>query len=130
MSEKGQKPLATPVCNLEYLLVNLKRNRVAAERLVNLFLENQPLLVARMEGALSSGDLLALKDVVHDIRSNCVLFSAQRAVDLARDIEFALHESARTQGVVIDWSGKVAALRGALNDMAHELGEYHKKQQP
>ncbi len=130
MSEKGERPLATPVCNLEYLMVNLKRNRVAAERLVTLFLENQPLLVARMEAAQNKGDLLALKDVVHDIRSNCVLFSAQRAVDLARDIEFALHEAAHTEGLIVDWAGKTAALREALNDMAHELSQYHQQQQP
>lgn len=124
MSYDGARAAKPPVCNLEYLLINLKRNRVAAERLVKLFLENQPLLVARMEAAVASDDLLALKDVVHDVRSNCVLFSAQRAVDIARDLEGLLHEFACIPAREIDWSAKVGALSTALNEMSDELHAY------
>ena len=115
-----------PICNLDYLLVNLGRNRAAANRLVQLFLENHPQLVSRLENAATEGDVLAMQDVVHDIRGSCVLFSAHRAVALARELEYVLH-CHRQDGAGINWLARSAALRNALAAVYDELKRYQEE---
>ena len=109
-----------PVCNLDYLLVNLGRNRVAANRLVQLFLDNHPQLIARLDQAAVDSNIAAMQDVVHDIRGSCVLFSAHRAVALARELEYVLH-CHRRDGLGIDWKARIAALREAMSEVYDEL---------
>ncbi|WP_281985813.1 Hpt domain-containing protein [Azonexus hydrophilus] len=115
-----------PICNLDYLLVNLGRNRAAANRLVQLFLENHPQLVAWLEQAAMDNDISAMQDVVHDIRGSCVLFSAHRAVALARELEYVLH-CHRQDGTGINWLARSAALRNALTDVHDELKRYQEE---
>jgi len=111
------------ICNLDYLLVNLGRNRDAANRLVRLFLDNHPQLIARLERAASDSDIAAMQDVVHDIRGSCVLFSAHRAVALARELEYVLH-CHRQGGQGINWMARSQALRDALSAVNGELQRY------
>lgn len=120
MSNPIDKPHDEPVCNLDYLLVNLGRNRTAAERLIRLFIDNHPQLTARLESAAAAGDVPALQDAVHDIRSSCVLFSAHQAVALARELEYALYNQRRGDGA-IDWVVRSAALVRALTQVCAEL---------
>lgn len=115
-----------PICNLDYLLVNLGRNRAAANRLVQLFLENHPQQVSRLERAASEGDISAMQDVVHDIRGSCVLFSAHRAVALAREFEYVLH-CHRQDGSGVNWLARSAALRSALAAVHDELKRYQEE---
>jgi len=112
-----------PVCNLDYLLVNLGRNRAAANRLVQLFLDNHPQLIARLERAAADSDISAMQDAVHDIRGSCVLFSAHQAVALARELEYVLH-CHRRDGLGINWLARSAALREALSEVHGELRRY------
>jgi len=116
-----------PVCNLDYLLVNLGRNRAAANRLVQLFLDNHPHLIARLERAAADSDISAMQDAVHDIRGSCVLFSAHRAVALARELEYVLH-CHRLDGHGINWLARSAALREALSEVYGELQRYQEGQ--
>ena len=118
---------AGPVCNLDYLLVNLGRNRSAANRLVQLFLDNHPQLIARLERAATDSDVSAMQDAVHDIRGSCVLFSAHRAVALARELEYVLH-CHRKDGLGINWLARSAALREALSEVYAELQRYQEGQ--
>jgi len=120
-----QTPLGRekPVCNLEYLLINLGRNHAAALRLVRIFLDNYPLLMGRLEEAVNKADWPAVKDAAHDIRSSCVLFSADIAVTHAKAIESILHQHADDPEHV-NWSEKIAALRIALQRVAEELHHY------
>ena len=108
------------VCNLEYLLVNLGRNHQAATRLVRLFLENHPKLEARLDDAVVRLDPCALKDVVHDVRSSCVLFSARETVEIAREIEQSLHTTEHAPA----WHAQVERLKKALGRVAAELRTY------
>jgi HPt (histidine-containing phosphotransfer) domain-containing protein len=111
------------ICNLDYLLVNLGRNRDAANRLVRLFLDNYPQLIARLESAASESDIAAMQDVVHDIRGSCVLFSAHRAVALARELEYVLH-CHRQGGQGINWVARSLPLREAMSAVYGELQRY------
>ncbi|WP_234087812.1 Hpt domain-containing protein [Azonexus sp. R2A61] len=120
MSDCGVPGQERQVCNLEYLLVNLGRNRAAARRLVGLFLENHPKLINRLDDAVSRQDALALKDAVHDIRSSCVLFSAQDAVALARNIEQELQHRCADAS----WSEDVVRLKREMALVAEELAGY------
>ena len=123
MSQPTDENSGERACNLDYLLVNLGRNRAAAERLIRIFLENHPQLVSRLEDAASGGDLLAMQDVAHDIRSSCVLFSAHRAVALARELEYGLHNHRRGDGT-IDWATRSATLIIALAEVCAELRRF------
>lgn len=124
MAESGSNRKGGDFSNLEYLLVNLGRNQAAAERLIHLFLESAPTLCLRLERAAAQGDLQALKDVLHDIRSSCVLFSGNRCLDQAREIEDLVRErlieSSAGQAAVA-WSELVAPLILCVQSMAVEL---------
>lgn len=125
MSERSSNLQGDSLCNLEYLLVNLGRNQATAERLIKLFLDNHLVLIRRMHEALGAGDVPALKDALHDIRSSCVLFSGHRCVDLARELERALCE-VEDQGVEInaDWDSIATTLSQCMLCMAGELTSY------
>jgi len=110
-------------CNLDYLLVNLGRNRAAAERLIRIFLENYDQQVGRLERAAADHDILAMQDAAHDIRSSCVLFSAHQTVALARELEYMLY-CHRRDGVHVDWLSRSARLRASLADVRAELLTY------
>ena len=127
MSESGSNRKGGDFCNLEYLLVNLGRNRAAAERLIHLFLEGAPALCARLETAAARGDLPALKDVLHDIRSSCVLFSGHRCLDQARKIEELVREQlleASSGKAAPNWPSMSAPLILCIQCMATELADF------
>lgn len=129
MSESGSNRNGSDFCNLEYLLVNLGRNQAAAERLVNIFLENAPTLCRRLEDAAKQGDLPALRDVLHDIRSSCVLFSGNQCLDQAREIEQLVRQQLLEAPIgnsapVADWPLMSAPLSLCLQCMAAELAGF------
>jgi len=112
-------------CSLDYLLVNLGRNDLAAKRLVQLFLDNVPNLVERLEVSARNGDLQALQSVVHDVRGHCVLFSAHQCLEKSRFLENALHdalEGNQTWSHEIDWSFEAAELRHMMQQVVIDLG--------
>lgn len=123
MSEAIDENKDGQACNLDYLLVNLGRNRAAAERLIRIFLENYPQLVARLERAAADHDILAMQDAAHDIRSSCVLFSAHQTVALARELEYMLY-CHRRDGVLVDWVSRSGRLRDSLSRVRAELLNY------
>ncbi|WP_374328479.1 Hpt domain-containing protein [Azonexus sp.] len=123
MSEAIDENKDGQACNLDYLLVNLGRNRAAAERLIRIFLENYPQLVARLERAAADHDILAMQDAAHDIRSSCVLFSAHQTVALARELEYMLY-CHRRDGVQVDWLSRSGRLRDSLSRVRAELLNY------
>lgn len=127
MSESGCNQKGDNFCNLEYLLVNLGRNQATAERLILLFLDNAPVLCRRLEEAAMHGDLPALKNTLHDIRSSCVLFSGHQCVDQARNIEHAVREQlakASVEKTAVDWRLMIAPLCECMQSMSGELKAY------
>lgn len=114
------------LCKLDYLLVNVRRNQATIERLIGIFLESQPVLSSRLMDALQRDDRPALRDVLHEIRSSCVLFSAQECVELARDFELQVREGP----VPLDsgeWGRMARQLCDYLGRMADELQVYLKQ---
>ena len=112
-------------CSLDYLLVNLGRNELAAKRLVQLFLDNVPNLVERLEKSARNGDLHALQSVVHDVRGHCVLFSAHQCLEKSRFLENALRdalEGNQTWSNEIDWNVEAADLRQLMLQVVVDLG--------
>ena len=112
-------------CSLDYLLVNLGRNELAAKRLVQLFLDSVPNLVERLEMSARNGDLHALQSVVHDVRGHCVLFSAHQCLEKSRFLENALRdalEGSQTWSSEIDWNVEAADLRQLMQQVAVDLG--------
>ena len=128
MSFSEQPEQQHRLCNLDYLLVNLGRNQAMAQRLVSLFLENYPVLCGRMEKAAAEEDLIRLRDALHDIRSNCVLFSANDCIELVRDMETLLREAGlatqQRERKLVDWRAKTSELRASLDCMALELSSF------
>jgi hypothetical protein len=127
MSESSSNRKGGDFCNLEYLLVNLGRNQAAAERLIHIFLENAPTLCRRLENAAAQGDLPVLRDVLHDIRSSCVLFSGNRCLDQARDIEQLVREHLLETPIgtsVPDWPSMSAPLVLCIQCMEAELAGF------
>lgn len=120
MSVVAPKDDAKKVCDLDFLLVTLKRNKSTALRLVELFLENYPRYMDRLDISVQNGDLIALRDIVHDIRSSCMLFSAEIIVAIARDLEDAIHEH-QLRGIEADWVEKSTALKNAMAVLAARL---------
>jgi HPt (histidine-containing phosphotransfer) domain-containing protein len=131
MSHRDDNYQGASLCNLEYLLVNLGRNQETAEHLIRIFLENYPLLSQRLLDAAESGDIPELKNTLHDIRSSCVLFSAHRCVNMARDFEEALRQGSellvRSRADGSERMVRAKALCGYLQEMAGELAGYLNK---
>lgn len=127
MDQKDSTPTGGPHCNLDFLEISLGRNRATALRLVGLFLDSYPSLVRRLEEAMSASDFERLGQVVHDIRGNCVLFSAQECLAQTIRMEGLLRRTAprndQSEGGA-DWESEVAALRSALERMTGELNAY------
>lgn len=123
MSGEQAKPEGTGLCNLEFLLVNLGRNRVTAERLIELYLQNYPVLCQRLQHAVQQDDRTALRDALHDIRSSCVLFSGQECVDQARTFEAAVRDESQAAKRE-EWTLLTASLCNCLQRMADELKAY------
>lgn len=124
MFNEGCHQQGDSYCNLDYLLVNLGRNEATAVRLVGIFLENYPVLSQRMRDALDSGDLIALRDALHDVRSSCVLFSGQRSVSLARNFEDAVRTVIAQGGaeeIPCEWAAMADSLSNYMRCMAEEM---------
>jgi HPt (histidine-containing phosphotransfer) domain-containing protein len=124
MNNKNHVKTEGGCCSLDYLLNNLGRNEAAAKRLVSLFVEHFPNLVQRLDESVKTPDLHALQQAVHDIRGNCVLFSAHECLEQARRIETGLHDhfADNTAGQAgIDWFAEALALRRSLEKMVDEL---------
>lgn len=127
MSERGASQRGGSFCDMEYLLVNLGRNQATADRLIQLFLDNAPVLSLRLNEAATQGDLLALKNTLHDIRSSCVLFSGALCVDQARDMEHAVREhllQLPSDRSVVDWHSMSEPLHECMECMVRELKAY------
>lgn len=123
MSDSIDNRHSGQVCNLDYLLVNLGRNQAAALRLIHLFIDNYPQLIARLDDAAKACNVSALRDVVHDIRGSCVLFSAHQSVELARELEYVLF-CHKGDGQTVNWTLKAGPLRDSLELVRAELAQY------
>ncbi len=117
-----------PSCNLDFLETSLGRNRATALRLVGLFLDSYPQLLRRLHEAVAANDLERLCQVVHDIRGNCVLFSAQECLSKTVRLEVALRAALKgtlaASGESVDWAAEVADLQRSLERIAVDLREY------
>ncbi|PKO86428.1 MAG: hypothetical protein CVU18_15020 [Betaproteobacteria bacterium HGW-Betaproteobacteria-12] len=127
MDQMDSARQGAPCCNLDFLEISLGRNRTTALRLVGLFLDSYPHLVRRLDEAQASGDLERLRQVVHDIRGNCVLFSAQECLAQTIRIEGLLRVAIGATGQEAngsDWLAETLILRQALECMVAELRAY------
>lgn len=115
-------------CNLDYLLGNLGGNKGAAKRLVGMYLGNHANLLQNFDQAVERRNLLEVRQIVHDIRGSCVLFSANRCLDLARRIEEALRGPLEgvvgKNGALPDWVVDCTQLHDALEAMAVVLHDF------
>ena len=127
MDQMDGSQSGVPSCNLDFLETSLGRNRTTALRLVGLFLDSYPHLLRRLDEALAADDLERLRQVVHDIRGNCVLFSAQECLAQTVRMESALRTAMNAAGGTgdgADWFAEVMQLRHALDRMVAELRAY------
>jgi HPt (histidine-containing phosphotransfer) domain-containing protein len=127
MNQQEHLPPGRQCCNLDFLEVSLGRNRKTALRLVGLFVDGYPALLQRLEDSLAERDMACLGRVLHDIRGNCVLFSAQEC--LAQTIRMEgfmrkMPESPGGEADGFDWSAEGAILRNALERLHGELCAY------
>lgn len=124
MAQKDQDKTSGSCCSLDFLRKNLGRNEAAVRRLVELFVETYPELRGRLESAAKNKDLHALQSAVHDIRGNCVLFSAHACLEQTRVIENALRKQNTdvTLGASeIDWAAECEKLGEMLATVEVEL---------
>ncbi len=114
------------LCHLDYLRINLGRSEAAVQRLVSLFLMNYGELLQRVRETAAAAELPALQSAVHDLRSNCVLFSAERCIQQARKLETALREalSGERSRDVLDWVAEAEVLCRCVEAMSQELRRY------
>jgi len=126
MTQQLDGPSGAKACDLKYLLGNLGGNLEAARRLVGMYLDNHPVLLRALDVAVQRHDLVAVRQAVHDIRGNCVIFSAETCLDLTRRIEAALRSGATGDSLLAagldgSWVEDCATLTVAMDEMAEEL---------
>ncbi len=106
-------------CDVDYLVQLLAGDRMAAQKLAQLFLEVYPGKVELVNAALQRGDWVALRRSVHDLRGSCALFSATACISLASKIEKTLPDD-----VAPDLFEDCERFKGALADVAEELRDF------
>lgn len=114
-------------CNLEFLEVSLGRNRKTAIRLVGIFVEGFPALMQRLDESLAKRDPARLARVLHDIRGNCVLFSAQESLAQTIRLEGLLRTAQASpdgESSGIDWTEDGAVLKAVLERLYAALCAY------
>lgn len=126
MSIPDDAPPEARLCHLDYLRINLGRSEAAVQRLVALFLMNYGELLQRVRDTAAAAELPALQSAVHDLRSNCVLFSAERCIQQARKIETALRDALSEGGAhdALDWVAEAEVLCCCVETMSQELRRY------
>jgi HPt (histidine-containing phosphotransfer) domain-containing protein len=127
MNQQEHLPPGRQCCNLDFLEVSLGRNRKTALRLVGLFVDGYPALLQRLEDGLVERDLASLGRVLHDIRGNCVLFSAQECLAQTIRMEGFMRKVPVSSGDGadgVDWTVEGAVLRDALERLHGELCAY------
>lgn len=127
MDQSEHLPPDRPCCNLDFLEVSLGRNRKTAIRLVGMFVEGYPGMLQRLEVSLAGRDLAGLGRVLHDIRGNCVLFSAQECLAQTIRLEGLLRTVSASSGSApnsINWQAEGSALQAALERLHGELCAY------
>ena len=126
MSIPDAAPPENRLCHLDYLRINLGRSEAAVQRLVALFLMNYGELLQRVRETAVAAELPALQSAVHDLRSNCVLFSAERCIQQARKIETALRDALSDSGAhdALDWVAEAEVLCRCVETMSQELRRY------
>jgi HPt (histidine-containing phosphotransfer) domain-containing protein len=127
MDQTEHLPPDRQCCNLDFLEVSLGRNRKTAIRLVGMFVEGYPGLMQRLEASLAEHDLVSLGRVLHDIRGNCVLFSAQECLAQTIRLEGFLRTvpaDSAGQSNGVDWQAEGGVLQAALARLHGELCAY------
>ena len=74
-------------CDVNHLLQSLAGNRLAAQKLVQMFLDMYPGKVALIDAALQAAAWVALRRGGHDRRGSGAMFSATVCLDLASKLE-------------------------------------------
>jgi HPt (histidine-containing phosphotransfer) domain-containing protein len=103
-------------CDVDHLLQSLAGNRMATQKLAQMFLDMYPGKIALIDAALQDGDWVALRRVVHDLRGSCAMFSATACLALAGKLEDTLPDH-----VDQELPEYCARFRTALADVAAEL---------
>lgn len=127
MDQKQHLPPGNQSCNLDFLEVSLGRNRKAVLRLVGMFVDGYPALMQRLQKCLAANDLSGLGRVLHDIRGNCVLFSAQECLAQTIRLEGLLRTvpaSPVGEAEGTNWPAEFAVLQDALERLHGELSAY------
>lgn len=105
--------------DMDNLLRSLSGNRAMANKLANMYLGMYPRMRANLHAALDASDAHALAKAAHEVRGSCVMFSARRCIELARDIE----EQAKILPIE-DLHADCALLDDALDALAGELRRF------
>lgn len=103
-------------CDVNHLLQSLAGNRLAARKLMQMFLDMYPGKIALLDAALQAADWVALRREVHDLRGSCAVFSATTCLSLAGELEAALPDHAGPQ-----LPEDCARFKDAVADLAAEL---------
>ncbi|PKO34997.1 MAG: hypothetical protein CVU34_05790 [Betaproteobacteria bacterium HGW-Betaproteobacteria-7] len=92
-----------------------------------MFVEGYPGLLQRLEDSLADRELVSLGRVLHDIRGNCVLFSAQECLAQTIRLEGLLRTVSASSGSAansINWQAEGGILQAALERLHGELCAY------
>jgi HPt (histidine-containing phosphotransfer) domain-containing protein len=117
------------------LLEQLNGDRDAARDLAQAFLDNFPVMLQQLDGALAEGpgeaaagagnaeqaevQAEALRNVVHQLKGVCAIFAADAVVARAREIEALLVAGQLAAGVA-----EIGPWRVELDELAGDIGRF------
>lgn len=86
------------------------------EEIVRQYLLDAPVVIANLQSALSTGRVLDIKKFAHTVQGMVAVFSSQRCIQLARDVE-----ATADQEVCASY---VASLARAMQDLDEALRNF------
>ena len=130
-----RQALQTTCSNPLLLLEQLNGDRDAARDLAQAFLDNFPVMLQQLDGALADGpgegatgtaegggaalQAEALRNVVHQLKGVCAIFAADAVVARAREIEALLVAGELAAGVA-----EIGLWRAELDELAGDIGRF------
>lgn len=123
MAPSHDAPRSSCPCDTDHLLRALANNRTAACKLVKMFLDMYPGKAALLAQALHDKDWAGLRQVVHDLRGSCAMFSASTCLALAGKLENALPN--HVDGNLLE---VCAHFRKALDELFEHLRQFYEVQ--
>ena len=115
--------LAKEIWDAEAALARVDGDRELLRDVIEIFRQEDPKLLEKLEAALAAGDLEAVQHAAHSIKGEVSYFAAPKAAEAAKTIEYGArdHDLAKCKATLPELQKRLGELSAALQQMQQEV---------